>query len=65
MPKKSLKKSSSRPKPLDALAELHALRHEMAARFDFDDARLIAWVNSLPLPPGSRVLRIKARKPAR
>jgi hypothetical protein len=41
---------------------LHAYRRSLAERFDYDDARIIAYVDSLPMPPGLQIIDIPARK---
>ena len=55
-------RSNRRRKPAaDLLAELHRQRDHLAARFNYDDARLIEHIDSLPLPPGTRVIKPDAR----
>ena len=46
----------------DPLADLHSYRRRLAARFNYDAARLGAYIDSLPTPPGSRIIEIPTRK---
>ncbi|MGP8245327.1 MAG: hypothetical protein ACLQVN_12515 [Bryobacteraceae bacterium] len=60
--------SSNRPgRYKDPLAELHAYRRQLAARFNYDDARIIDYLNSQPLPRGMReiVMPPRKKKPSR
>jgi hypothetical protein len=41
---------------------LHSYRRRLAARFNYDAARLGAYIDSLPTAPGSRIIEIPARK---
>jgi hypothetical protein len=54
--------SNRRRKPAaDPLADLHRQRDRLAARFNYDDARLIEYIDSLPLPPSTQVIKLDAR----
>ena len=58
-------KRVSKTAATDSLADLHSYRRRLAARFNYDAARLGAYIDSLPTPPGSRIIEIPARKPHR
>jgi len=36
----------------DPFADLHAYRHSLAARFNYDSLRLLEYLENKPLPPG-------------
>jgi hypothetical protein len=60
MPKKKQPAKPVSERRADPLAQLHAYRRRLAAQFHYDDARLIEYVMSGPLPPGASVLYIKS-----
>jgi hypothetical protein len=41
-----------RPTRYDPFADLHAYRHRLAARFNYDSLRLLEYLENKPLPPG-------------
>ena len=45
-------KRVSKTAATDSLADLHSYRRRLAARFNYDAARLGAYIDSLPTPPG-------------
>jgi hypothetical protein len=49
-------------KSRDLFADLHAYREELAARFNYDNLRLIEYIYSQPLPRGMRDCEIPAKK---
>ena len=53
---------TARQAPTDSLADLHAYRRRLAARFNYDAARVGAYIDSLPTPPGSRIIEVPSRK---
>lgn len=59
-----------RPTRYDPFADLHAYRHRLAARFNYDSLRLFEYLENKPLPPGFKFAEPEApakrprRKPA-
>jgi hypothetical protein len=47
----------------DPLAQLHAYRRRIAAQFNYDSARIIEYVTSGPLPPGTSLIYVDAAPP--
>ena len=60
-PTSSSTRSTKRRSSPYSLTELHALRHKIAAQFDYDATRIMAHVDSLPLPSWIRVINIKTK----
>ena len=61
----SLKRPSIRGRrkaSADLLADLHESRKRLAKRFGYNDARLIEYVYSLPIPSWIRVVDIPSNK---
>jgi hypothetical protein len=50
--KRTSSKGRVRPTRYDPFADLHAYRHRLAARFNYDNLRLLEYLENKPLPPG-------------
>jgi hypothetical protein len=57
-----LPKATRRTYAADPLADLHAYRRQLAARFHYDAAKLGAYFDSVSIPPGIRVVDLPAKK---
>lgn len=70
-PANSSKRPSSegpvRPTRYDPFADLHAYRRRLAARFNYDNLRLLEYLENKPLPPGFKFAEPEppARRPGR
>ena len=54
--------SGRRKASADLFADLHESRKRLAERFGYNDARLIEYVYSLPIPSWIRVIDIPSNK---
>jgi hypothetical protein len=56
-----------RPTKYDPFADLHAYRHSLAARFNFDSLKLLEYLENKPLPPGFKFVEweFPAKRPKR
>jgi hypothetical protein len=56
------KRPSRKTSPVDLLADLHAYRRRIAARFNYDAKKIGAYFDAVAIPPGLRVIEFPETK---
>jgi len=62
-PQAATKRPARQTSPIDLLANLHAYRRSIAARFNYDAKKIGAYFDAVTIPPSLRVVEFPETRP--